>query len=112
MNQNRKTYLSNVMRDANVIAATAKIPRGDAMKKAYLVATLTGILSTGAAADITFVKADGSIREMRALPARVGEGLVKGTGKSAPKANMLCIDAALCEFRSFKKANLLTVTAA
>lgn len=110
MSTNRKTYLANVMRDANVIHKAAKISRKDAMKKAYLVAALTTILASGAAADITFRKADGTIREMKALSARTGEYLITGTGKNhTPTANLLLVDAEISEFRSLKKANLLTV---
>lgn len=110
MNTNYKARKAEIMRDANIIKKAAKISRGDAMKKAYLVASLTAILSTGAVADITFLKADGTIREMKALPASVGEHLITGTGKNhTPSANMLVVDFDLKQFRCFKKASLISV---
>lgn len=99
-----------VMQEANALVRNANLTRSAAVRQGWKLARLAAIFAAGLAASITFLKKDGTIRAANALPAKTGECLLTGTGKrTTPKANMLFVDADICEFRSFVKANLLTV---
>ena len=98
-----------VMQEANALVRTTHLTRSAAVRQGWKLARLAAIFAAGLAASITFIKKDGTIRAANALPAKTGECLLTGTGKRTPKANMLFVDADICEFRSFVKANLLTV---
>jgi len=103
------------MSEANAMFAANKnngMSRSTAMKQGYKVAKIIAIFAAGLAANITFIKGDGSTRFAHALPAKTGEYLLTGTGKRpTPKANMLFVDAEIGEFRSLVKSRILTVAA-
>ena len=97
------------MREANALVRGGQMTRSQAMKQGYKVALLNAIFVAGLAAHLSFVKADGEKRVATALPAKVGEYLVKGTGHATPKSNILFIDADLAAFRSCVKARIISV---
>ena len=101
---------STVMTEANALVKSAGMGRSQAVKQGYKIAKLYALFAAGALATVTFVKADGTKRIAKALPAKVGEFLVKGTGAHAtPKANLLFVDSELGEFRSLVKARIVSV---
>ena len=106
MKVNRRT----VMAEANALVKSAKMDRSTAVKQGYKIARLYAIFAAGAIATISFIKADGTSRTARALPARTGEYLIKGTGTHmTPKANILFVDSDIGEFRSLVKARIVSV---
>ena len=109
-NTTAKINRHTVMTEANALVKNAKMDRSSAMKQGYKIAKLYSLFAAGAIATITFIKADGSERVARALPAKTGEFLVKGTGTHhTPKANLLFVDSDLGEFRSLVKARIVCV---
>lgn len=111
MSKSFKISRKVVMQEANALVKSGAMNRSNAVKQGYKIAALKAIFAAGLMATITFVKADGELRKMNALPASTGEFLIKGTGtKVTPKANMLVCDADLGgAFRSFVKARLVSV---
>ena len=107
----RKINRKVVMSEANAMFRNGNMTRSDAVKQGYKVAKIYSAFAAGMMATITFIKADGSERVANALPASVGEYLVKGTGThNTPKANILFCDADLGgAFRSLVKARIVKV---
>ncbi len=110
MSKNTKVNRRTVMAEANALVKSAKMDRSTAMKQGYKIARLYALFAAGAIATVTFLKADGTERVARALPAKTGEFLIKGTGThTTPKANLLFVDSDLGEFRSLVKARIISV---
>lgn len=109
MSTQTKVNRHTVMAEANALVKSAGMNRSDAVKQGYKIARLYAAFAAGAIATISFIKGDGELREAQALPARTGEYLIKGTGNSTPKANVLYWDLTKQAFRSFCKARLVSV---
>jgi hypothetical protein len=98
------------MAESNALVRSANMNRSQALAQGWKIARLYALFAAGALATVTFIKADGSERVARALPARTGEYLVKGTGThTTPRANLLFVDSDIGEFRSLVKARIVSV---
>ena len=109
MSKQTKLNRRTVMAEANALVKSAKMDRSTAMKQGYKIARLYAAFAAGAIATVTFIKGDGTERVAHALPARTGEYLLTGTGRTTPKANVLYWDMGKNAFRSFCKARLVSV---
>lgn len=108
MATDRKNVLRDVMVEANAMKA-AGLDRATAMRQAWKVVRLAILMAAGTACHFQFEKADGEVRDAYGLPARTGEFLVKGTGRSVPSQNVLYFDVEKQAFRSFAKSRLISV---
>ena len=110
MSKQTKVNRHTVMAEANALVKSAHMDRSTAMKQGCKIARLYALFAAGAIATVTFLKADGTERVARALPAKTGEFLIKGIGThTTPKANLLFVDSDLGEFRSLVKARIISV---
>ena len=89
MSKNTKVNRRTVMAEANALVKSAEMDRSTAVKQGYKIARLYALFAAGAIATVTFLKADGTERVARALPAKTGRLPARNLSEAVDKAKSM-----------------------